>query len=164
MTKWISIVLPLIAGFATPAWGGEAKVALALGERFAKAIAACDVPGTLALYEDDAMVVWPGQGEEGRGEFAIRKLVSEFCNSGKHTFKMRSITAEPIGADYIIDLGNWEDTVTMPSGKTITLKVRRTELLHKRGDKWLYLVDHASVGVPPQTPAQAGKQVTPQER
>ena len=36
-----------------------------------------------------------------------------------------------------------------PDGKPITARVRTTELLHRSKGKWRYVIDHASIGLPP---------------
>ena len=44
-----------------------------VSDAFSKAFEACDVPAVMALYEDDAVVIWPGQGEFAIGKPAYRK-------------------------------------------------------------------------------------------
>ncbi len=34
-----------------------------------------DAEAMLALYADDAHVIWPGQGEEAKGKAEIKKLI-----------------------------------------------------------------------------------------
>jgi hypothetical protein len=36
-----------------------------------------------------------------------------------------------------------------PDGKPATFRVRTTEILKRQGDKLVYVVDHASIGLPP---------------
>ena len=52
-------------------------------------------------------------------------------------------------------LGQWKQDVKGPDGKVETIHVRSSEILKKVGGKTLYVVDHASIGVPP-PPAGAG--------
>lgn len=51
--------------------------------------------------------------------------------------------------DYIATIGHWEETFTAPDGKVQTAQVRTTEILRKKGNQTFYVVDHASLGVPP---------------
>jgi len=52
-------------------------------EAFAKARGAGDVKAVVALYTDDAFVIWPGVGEEARRKAAIEKLATDLCPSGR---------------------------------------------------------------------------------
>ena len=56
--------------------------------------------------------------------------------------------ARALGDDYLVNVGRWENSFTTANGRHVTMDVRTTEVLARTGDKWLYLVDHASVGVP----------------
>jgi len=129
-------------------------------EAFSKGMAACDVPAVLALYEDDAIIIWPGENDEAKGKSEIEKVVTNTCKNSKLDFKMGAFEARPLGKDYIVNVGYWEAQTPGPDGKMMTLKVRTTEVLHKSGGKWRYVVDHASVGQPPPpvaaTPVSSG--------
>jgi ketosteroid isomerase-like protein len=62
---------------------------------------------------------------------------------------MISFSPRALGKDYIINIGSWYSTIARPDGKSMTARVRTTELLHKSHGKWRYVIDHASIGVPP---------------
>ena len=126
-------------------------------DAFSKAFEACDVPAVVELYEDNAVVIWPGQGEFATGKPAIEKIVKANCSGpSKHSLKEVSSDARAVGKDYIIHIGQLDDTMTGPDGKSMTLRIRTSELLHKSGGKWRYVVDHASAGLPPPG-AEGGK-------
>ena len=126
----------------------------AVSEAFEKAVAAGDLQAVLALYRDDASVIWPGQGEEGKGKAAIEKLARAFLADMKGArLVLKSQTSIPAGEGYIVNLGHWEQSFTSPAGKPTTVDVRTSEVLVKTDGKWLYLVDHASVGMAPPKPA-----------
>ena len=127
-------------------------------DAFSKAFEACDVPAILALYADDATIIWPGQGQYGIGKAAIEKIVKENCSApSQHSLAEVSSDARSIGKDYIIHTGQIDDTTAGPDGKRVTLRIRVSELLHKSGGKWRYVVDHASAGLPPPPGAEGGK-------
>ena len=111
----------------------------------------------MALYADGARVIWPGQGEEATGKAEIEKMVSKFVAELPKDAKitLKSQTAIPLGNDYVATVGNWEETFTDPDGKHQTVSLRTTEIIKKQGGKTLYVVDHASVGLPPPSPAPA---------
>ena len=69
---------------------------------------------------------------------------------------LKSQTSTPLGDDYIVNVGHWEQTTTSPRGREIVTPLRTSEVLARTGGNWLYLVDHASVGVP--VPGSTGRQ------
>jgi len=128
----------------------------AVSEAFAKAVAAGDVQAILALYRDDASVIWPGQGEEAKGKAAIEQLVRKALPAMKEgRVVLKSQESIPLGDGYIVNLGHWEQSSTSTGGKRVSIEIRTSEVLARTGGKWLYLVDHASVGLPPSRPAAA---------
>jgi len=148
MRNWSVVVL--VVAFAAPAFADATADARAHDEAFAKACEAGDVKDVLALYADDAVVVWPGAGEEGKGKAAIEKLVTDLCNP-KSNLKavIKSDEGMPLGDSHIAIIGHWELTQTGPDGKRTTSQIRTTEIIAKTGAGWRYVVDHASIGVPP---------------
>ena len=67
------VVLALSAMFTIPAHADAVAEAKAANDAFSKAFEACDVPAVMALYEDNAVLIWPGQGEFAIGKPAIEK-------------------------------------------------------------------------------------------
>ena len=149
-------VLALLPSIAHADAAADAK---AVTSEFSAAFAKCDVPAILAMYEDDATLIWPGQGEFATGKVEIEKVVKANCGGGgpKHVLTEVSSFARAIGKDYIMHYGQLDDAATGPDGKTATLRIRVSELMHKSGGKWRYVVDHASAGLPP-PPAADGSQ------
>jgi ketosteroid isomerase-like protein len=135
---------------AGTALADPAATVKAHSEAFAKAFQECDVPAVLALYEDNATLIWPGEGEVATGKAAIEKVIKEQCASaGKSTLKSISSDSKAIGKAYIVNVGMWDDTMNGPDGKPVTMRVRTTELLHQSAGRWRYVIDHASIGLPP---------------
>jgi len=147
-------ILLVTLGAAAPALADATADGRAVSEAFEKAVAAGDVQGVLALYRDDASVIWPGQGEEAKGKAAIEQLVRKSLAAMKDgRLVLKSQESIPLGEGYIANLGRWEQSSTSPGGKRVSVEVRTSEVLARTGGKWLYLVDHASVGLPPARPA-----------
>ena len=141
----LSAVLVCGSALADPA-----AVVKAHSDAFGKAFNACDVPATLNLYQDDAVLIWPGEGEVATGKEAIAKVIKVECSgAAKSSLKQISSDSHAIGKDYIINVGMWDDTMPGPDGKPTTVRVRTTELLHRSKGKWRYVVDHASIGSAP---------------
>jgi len=148
MLKWTAFIL--MVAFAAPAWADATADAKAQSEAFTKACEAGDVKGVVALYADDARVVWPGAGEEAKGKAKIEKLVTNLCNPKSNPkLVLKSIEGIPLDDSHIATVGHWEGSLTDANGKRTTSHLRTTEVIVKSGAGWRYIVDHASIGVPP---------------
>ena len=147
MLFWLAV----LTLYATIAFADAAADAKAHSEAFARAANAQDVKAVLALYADDARVIWPGQGEEAKGKAAVEQLVTASLKAFPKDSRivLKSQEATPLGNGYIATVGQWEQSFTGPDGKPQTVEVRTTELIKKQGAKTLYVVDHASIGMPP---------------
>jgi len=154
MTAWMT--LALLCALAGPALADPTADARAHSEAFARAWNAGDVQGALALYVDDAVVVWPGRKEEARGRAGIEKLLTDvFQGTKERKLVLESIEARALGDAHIATVGHWDSSFTGPDGRRVTERVRTTEVLVRSGEAWRYLIDHASVGQPPPAPPAA---------
>jgi len=151
-------ILSLLYLVAMPAFATPAADATAHSKAFERAVNARDAEAVLALYASDAHVVWPGQGEEANGKGEIEKLVSRFLKElpKDAAMTLKSQTAIPLGAGHIATVGHWSESFTDADGKHQTVEIRTTEVIKKERHKTLYVVDHASIGLPAEaeTPAQ----------
>jgi uncharacterized protein (TIGR02246 family) len=136
---------------AAPAIAGIKGDAQAHSEAFQKAFNSRNVKAVVALYAENARAVWPGQGEEANGREEIRKLVEKgFKDAPKDAqvlFESQDVITLENG--YFVVLGHWQQSFTGKDGKKVTLDLRTSEVLKRHDGKLLYLVDHASVGLPP---------------
>jgi uncharacterized protein (TIGR02246 family) len=147
-----SAVVSLLCLLAAPAVAAPADDAMAHSKAFERAANARDAKAILALYAADAHVVWPGQGERANGKVEIEKLVSNFLKQlpADARITLVSQTAIPLAGGYIATVGEWSQSFTDAGGKPQTVEIRTTELIKKEKGKTLYVVDHASIGVPPE--------------
>ena len=135
---------------ASPVLADAEADARAHSDAFARAFNAHDAKAMLALYADDARAVWPGQGDEGKGKTDIAKLIDGLLKAfPSSTLTLKTQDAVDLGNGYIATIGHWEQSFTTPDGQAATAAVRTTEILRKRGGKTLYVIDHASIGLPP---------------
>jgi uncharacterized protein (TIGR02246 family) len=152
MTRVTSVLLALAASsvLATSGYATDANaVADRISKDFEKACAAGNIPAVMALYTDDATVIWPPAGATAVGKAEIQKLATGLCGSpNKPSLALKSLKARALGKNYIVNVGSWEQTVTQPDGAKSVQEVRTTEVLIHTKAGWRYLVDHASVGVP----------------
>jgi uncharacterized protein (TIGR02246 family) len=143
----LTICAVAVTGFAAPD-----DDAMAHSKAFERAANARDVKAVLALYAPDARLIWPGQGDEAKGTAEIEKLVTRSLNvlPKDAKFTLKSQDAVPLGNGYIGSVGHWIETFTDSGGKQQTIEIRTTEIIKKEKGKTLYVIDHASVGVPPE--------------
>ena len=131
-----------------PAFGQTATIARAHSEAFARAMNAQDIDATLALYAEDARVIWPGVGDEAQGKIAIRALIVSTLKSfpKDSRLELKSQDAMALGDGYIATVSHWEQAYTRDDGTKATVQARATEIirLNERGS--LYVIDHASFG------------------
>ena len=144
----IGLVICLV--WTGSAMADPAAVVKAHSDAFGSAFNKCDIPAAVSLYEDDAVLIWPGEGEVARGKTAIGRVVREECSNGRgSSLKQISSDSWAIGPDYIVNVGMWDDAMGGADGRPTTARVRTTEVLHKSEGKWRYIIDHASIGLPP---------------
>ena len=150
---WWSVIV-LMTALAAPAFADATAIAKTHDEAFGKACSAGDVKAVVALYTDDAFVIWPGVGEEARGKAAIEKLAAGFCDPKLGTKAvLKSDVGVLLDPTHIAIIGHWEVTQNGPDGKPSTSQVRASEIIQKSATQgWRYVVDHASIGVPPAEP------------
>src|SRR6185436_13753929 len=122
MRNWSMVVL--VMALAAPAFADATADAKAHDEAFAKACGAGDVKAVVALYADDAFVIWPGVGEEARGKAAIEKLATGLCNPRLAT---KAVLKDDVGVQldpsHIAIIGHWEITQNGPDGKPATSQI-----------------------------------------
>ena len=148
MTRWM--MLGLMAMLSASALADPMADARGVEEAFARACGAGDVKAVMALYADDAVAVWPGQGAEAKGKADIEKMAAGLCTGRPGaSMVLKSLKAFPLGDAHIATVAHWEDTGTRPNGTRVTVPVRSTEVLVKKDGAWRYLVDHASIGTAP---------------
>jgi uncharacterized protein (TIGR02246 family) len=142
--------LVVLIAFASPARADATEDGRAVSDAFQKAVASGDVDAIMALYRDDARVIWPGQGEEAKGKAAITELAKRLVGATKGSeIVLESQDSLPLGDGFIANVGHWKQSFTTPEGERRTVLIRTSEVLQKTDGKWLYLVDHASVGAAP---------------
>ena len=147
-----------LLGLAGSALADATTIAKAHSEAFAKAMKTQDVDAVLALYAEDARIIWPGEGDEAKGKDEIRKVIERTIKSAPPNSQLilKSQDSIPLSDGYVANIGKWEQTITDPKGKTQTFHIRTSEIIRHRGGKTVYIVDHASIGAaPPSAPAQS---------
>ena len=131
---------------AAPVMAAEHGAQL-VDQGWVKAIKANDLEATVALYAPEAVAYFPDG--EYNGKDAIRKSWTDFLAA----FTVKDATSEATydtTGDTSVGWGHWTLTVVPKAGgEPIAMKGRATVVVKKIGGKWLYVVDHASVPLPP---------------
>ena len=65
------------------AFADPAAVVKAHSDAFGAAFRSCDIPATLKLYEDNAVMIWPFGGEVATGKAEIKKLTRRECSTAR---------------------------------------------------------------------------------
>ena len=143
----LAVLICVAAGMAS-AGDDPNKVAEEIGAKFTAACDAGNVEAVLALYQSDARVVYPGEGQSAGDPKELRRVVTETCVKGGPKFELVSHHAIWLDKAHTVaaSLNEWK--VTGPDGKPGPA-LRATEVMVKSKDGWKYAVDHASFGVPP---------------
>ncbi len=118
------------------------------GTAFLKAVNSADVDGIVALYRDDA-VSYPPDAIEAKGKDAIRKTWVDLF--AQYTAKLELVDSfyENHG-DTSTAWGRFTMTLTPKAGgEPMKIEGRYSDTAIKEKGKWLYIVDHASVPLPP---------------
>ena len=149
MVKHVMICLATILMCTRTAMADPAAVVKAHSDAFGKAFNSCDVPAALKLYEDNAVLIWPGEGEVANGKAAIARVIKADARAPRSHHSSRSAPIQTQSERITSSTSDVERTMSGPDGKPITARVRTTELLHRSKGKWRYVIDHASIGLPP---------------
>jgi len=122
-------------------------------EAWIRAVKAGNVDAVVALYAPDA-VLYPPDAMEARGTAAIRASYESML--GAVVVNEASIDSQyQTSGDVSVGFGKATLTMTPKAGGSPqVMSVRVTAVARRIGGKWLYMVDHASVPLPPPPPAK----------
>jgi len=145
----------LVMTLAPQAFADATAEAKKHDQAFGKACSAGNLKAVMALYADDAYVIWPGAGEEAHGKAAIEKLAAGLCDPKLATEAvLKSVVGVQLDPTHVAIMGHWDFTRNGPDGKPTTSDIRTSEVIVKTKGGWHYVVDHASIGLPPPPPAK----------
>lgn len=146
-------VLAALATVAAPRAAADPTAdARGVADAFQRAVAAGDADAVIALYDENAWLIWPGRAQEARGREAIAAFLRRELPAMRATPPVLvSLVATPLADGTIAVVGHWEQ------GTTEKVEIRTTEVLVRRDGKWKYLVDHASVGAEPPPEKSRGR-------
>lgn len=141
-------ILSLVA-LATPLRAAAEQGAEIVDGAWLRAMQANDLEGALRVYADDA-VVWLPDTAERRGTAAIRAAYHDLLGANTVTAVSLSETGYRTLGKVSVGWGRFSLTLApKDGGAATTLSGRFTAVAERRGDRWVYVVDHASAEPPP---------------
>jgi uncharacterized protein (TIGR02246 family) len=121
----------------------------AVDQAWLRAVKANDLEGLVACYAPDA-VMYPPDVLIAQGRDAIRENYKNLLATMTVRDATLSDTHYETHGDTGIARGQFTLTLAPKAGgDPITMKGRFVEVCRKIGGKWLYVIDHASVPMPP---------------
>jgi len=121
-----------------------------LDKRFVEAYNKGDVDAVMATYWNSPdFLSYPPDAMQAKGWEATKEGIAHTFAS-MPGFKLELIDPGYIVAgDMVISYGTWKGIVTPPGGEPMTLEGRYSDVKAKKDGKWVYVMDHASVPLPP---------------
>jgi uncharacterized protein (TIGR02246 family) len=145
----LSLAAALVLLAIAPARAETAAGAQVVDAAWLAAMKANDVDAVVRCYARDA-VVWLPNAPVARGEKEIRALYEGLLTA--NTVKdaaLTNVTYRTLGAASLA-WGTFALTLAPKSGgDPIVMTGRFTEVAERRGDRWVYIVDHASADPAP---------------
>jgi uncharacterized protein (TIGR02246 family) len=135
-----------IALLSSPVLAQDTKM---LDDAWLKAAKAGDADALTKLYAPDAVTYMPDE-MRAKGTAEIRESFQKFL--GANTVKEMTLTQEfeKTSGDLAASSGTFSMTVEPKAGGTAqTMEGRYTSVAVRKNGKWMYVVDHASVPMPP---------------
>lgn len=120
-----------------------------LDQAWAKAVKAGDVDGLVKLYAPDAVTYMPDE-MKAKGTAEIRESFKKFL--GANTVREVTLTYDysTTSGNLAVASGHFSMTVEPKAGGPAqTMEGRFTSVAARKGGKWMYVSDHASVPMPP---------------
>jgi ketosteroid isomerase-like protein len=134
LSSTMSLVTPTVA---------HADV-LALDESWRAAIMASDLDALVALYGEDA-VLWLPDAPEARGREAIRKSYAGMMAANTVTGVTFTNSHYQTTGNLSVGWGDFTLVLSPKAGGTpVSMSGHFSVIAKKVGDKWVYVVDHAS--------------------
>jgi uncharacterized protein (TIGR02246 family) len=132
-----------------------------LDAAWVKAAKAGDVEGLVKLYAPTAVTYMPDE-MKAKGTDEIRASFQKFLGSSTVTEMTLSPEFETTSGNLAASSGTFSMTVTPKSGGAAqTMQGRYSSIAVRKGGKWMYVSDHASVPIPAEPAAAPAPATTP---
>ena len=153
VTRTVAVMLAtgfLFAGARASSPEEMVKAAKALDESFMKAFNEHNAAAIGGLYwNNPEVVLMPPDAMLVKGVDAIKASFTEMVIAMKDC-RLEMIESHNMPAgDVVVGWGLWKLTMPGPDGKPMEMLGRYSDVKAQRDGKWVYLIDHASMPVPP---------------
>lgn len=129
----------------------------ALDKGFLEAFNKGDVDGLMAAYWNNSkLVIYPPDAAGTTGWDAAKGGFAEMFKTASGA-KIEFVTSNnDVHGDVVLGWGTWKLTIPTPGGHQV-MEGRYTDAKMMHDGKWVYVMDHASVPLPPPPPAPVKK-------
>jgi len=142
LKSWM--ISTLFLAFALTLRAAEPQGAAALDAAWVKAMKANDLAGVLACYSPNA-VMWVPDESEANGAKAIHDSYADLLSKNTVTDATTSDTHYATVGNMSVGWGHFSLTLAPKAGGApVVMKGRFSDVVEKKGGRWVYLVDHAS--------------------
>lgn len=154
LIAFLIAAIPPIAGCG-PSEEEMIKAARQVDADFLKAMKKEDVEAVMATYWNNPQVVMFDTGQMMvKGPDAIRKGYAAFFDgTNVKEFTMSKQEYRVLG-DAVLGYGLFSLTTVPSLGPEVKIDGCYTEIIAKRDGKWVYILDHASIPIIPNAPAE----------
>ncbi len=122
----------------------------ALDQQFLSAYNSGDVDGVMATYwNSPELVSYPPGTMEARGWQAVKEDIAGFLASAPGLQLQLFDTNNKVIGDAVMGWGKWRITIPAGEKEPTVISGRYSDIKTKRNGKWVYILDHASVPLPP---------------
>ena len=135
----------------------KVAAAAALDQKFFEAFNKGDVDALMALYwNSPKLVTMSPEGMGTSGWDAAKAGNAEMFKMMPGAKIEATASHNDVHGDVVIGWGTWKMTIPTPGGHQI-MEGRYTDAKMMHDGKWVYVMDHASVALPPTPPAPVKK-------
>ena len=136
-------------GTAPVAKPGPEAALKEIDEKFLAAFNSKNADAVAALYAEDAVVMDPGPAMWLHGRQEVKKSFGEMF-AGFETLQLTIHEGSyKLAGNLGYSSGLWHLQGKDKSGQLVDMSGRASSVYGKRGGKWVYIVDHASMPMPP---------------
>ena len=157
MKKFSFVISALWMVVISTSCASESKMIAAakeLDRKYMEAFNKADLDAYMETYwkSPEALTYLPTQMEV-RGWNDMRDASKAFFESVKGAKGEFVESNYKVAGEYVIGWGKW--LITLPDSAGTQIRGRYTDVKAKRDGKWVYILDHGSVPLPPASPASA---------
>ena len=119
-----------------------------LDTKFVEAYTKGDAAGVMATYwNSPELVSYPPDGMGAMGYDKAKEDINKSIEMMKGAKLDLSKINNKVMGEYVLGYGEW--TLTLPDSAGTQITGRYTDIKAKKDGKWVYIMDHASVPMPP---------------